>query len=312
MSSIDAKGMKDLSANLEDAIHHAHDLRDQGKLAESTQALGQLMLVAPDDARVAGEYGKALVEEGSGEDAAAFLNRAIELNPNEWSYFSALGVAYDEMGQPKDAKLAYQHALLMKPGEASVMNNLALSRMLSGDFAGARTMIMQAKAASGGDEKIDRNVALVESRMPPSAAHARAIEPTPVARQTVTAPVATPPVSKQPTVTASLAPARPTTKATSAVSKQSTATASLAPATMAPASAAPHTASTTPTAPSAAGAPRVLGKDVVMQAVPVDPLAGPTSSTKKARHAKPAQAKPDVANADKPKTPSLRMSADAS
>ena len=286
-SAIDVKSQP---GNLDDAIHHAQDLRSQGKLTEATQSLAQLMLVAPDDARVVGEYGKALVEQGNGEDGAAFLNRAIELNPGEWTYFSALGVAYDEIGQAKDAKLAYQHALLMKPGEASVMNNLALSRMLSGDFAGAHTMIMQAKAASGGDEKIGRNVALVESKMPPVAAHARATTPAPVAKQTVTAPVAASPVAKQPTVTASLAPASAAPVATKV---------------KAPVAA-------TPAATSAAGAPRVLGKGVVSQNVPVDPLAGPTTAASKAKHAKPVQVKPAVADADKAKTPALRMSADAS
>jgi hypothetical protein len=47
-----------------------------------------------------------------------------------------------------------------------------------------------------------------------------------------------------------------------------------------------------------------------MQSVPVDPLAG--SAAKKGKHARPAQAKPAVADADKAKTPALRMSADAS
>jgi hypothetical protein len=149
-------------------------------------------------------------------------------------------------------------------------------------------MIMQAKAADTADEKIDRNVALVESRMPP-AAHARAATtPAPVATQTVTAPVAASPASKQPTVTASLTPAN-TTPAASATTRA-------------------HIAA--PAAASAAGAPRVLGKDVVMQSVPVDPLAGPTA--KKGKHARPAQAKPAVADVDKAKTPALRMSADAS
>jgi Flp pilus assembly protein TadD len=305
--------LKTLPANLDDAIRHAQDLRAQGKLAEATQSLAQLMLIAPDDARVVGEYGKALVEQGNGEDGAAFLNRAIEINPSEWTYFSALGVAYDEMGKPKDAKLAYQHALLMRPGDASVMNNLALSRMLSGDYAGAHAMIMQAKAADTADEKIDRNVALVESKMPP-AAHARAVTtPSPVARQTVTVPVAASPVSKQPTVTASIAPANATRASTAP-----TPTAHQAPTAATPASTAPtpsaHQAPTTatPATASAAGAPRVLGKDVVMQTVPSDPLAGPTASAKKAKHARPAQTKPAVADADKAKTPALRMSADAS
>src|SRR5436305_1115114 len=86
-----------LSSDLNQEVHRAQALRAQGKLAEAVHALGQMMLVAPDDAGVVSEYGKVLVLENRPEDAAEFLKRAIQLQGGDWTYYSALGVAYDEM-----------------------------------------------------------------------------------------------------------------------------------------------------------------------------------------------------------------------
>src|SRR3954467_9253308 len=47
--------------SVEAQLQSAHMLRAQGKLPEATRALAQLVLVSPDDSRVIGEYGKALV-----------------------------------------------------------------------------------------------------------------------------------------------------------------------------------------------------------------------------------------------------------
>src|ERR1051325_4725878 len=44
-------------AGLEYEIQRARALRAQGKSTEAIRALAQLVLVAPDDARVVGEYG---------------------------------------------------------------------------------------------------------------------------------------------------------------------------------------------------------------------------------------------------------------
>src|SRR5437764_437821 len=52
------------SVSLEAELARAQKLRAQGNYAEATKALGQLVLVAPDDARIVGEYGKVLVQQG--------------------------------------------------------------------------------------------------------------------------------------------------------------------------------------------------------------------------------------------------------
>jgi Flp pilus assembly protein TadD len=75
-------------------IASAQKLRQDGNLADAVRALSQLMLVAPDDPGVVGEYGKALAQQGDARDAIAFLKRAAQLSPNDWTLYSAMGVAY--------------------------------------------------------------------------------------------------------------------------------------------------------------------------------------------------------------------------
>jgi Flp pilus assembly protein TadD len=282
-------------SNLDDAIHDAQIERTTGKLDDATKSLSQLMLVAPDDPRVVGEYGKLLVEEGQGGDGVQFLHRAIELSANDWTLYSALGVAFDEVGNAGDAGLAYRHALALKPGEPVILNNIAMSRLAIGDLKGAHEMLVAAQAAGGGDEQITKNLAMVEAKLPRTVANAPTAPAKTTTPVTSTEPVAQAPATKPSGVEVA---ALPNAKALGT---------------------------------EASGAPR----NIVMQAVPHDPLAGTTGAKKWVKH-RPAvahvttastvatavkPAKPVAAVAAKPatvaehkanKTPSLRMSADAS
>ncbi len=318
--SDDSKPAIDLTApsNLDQAVHNAQVERASGKLSDATRSLSQLMLVAPDDARVVGEYGKLLVQEGQAHDGVQFLHRAIELAADDWTLYSALGVAYDEIGDARSAGFAYQHALALKPGEPVILNNIALSRFAIGDLKGAHEMLIAAQAAGGTDAEIAQNLSMVEAKMPA----AKAAAAIPVAAKPVSAPKSAPVAAS----TAAVVAPKPATVEVAALpdAKQPVA---------------------------ANGAPR----NIVMQAVPKDPLAGPTAAKKWAKHkvavvhptatvtaasatpakpvtattvattpAKPVTAvKPaTAAQAAKPasvaaehksnKTPSLRMSADAS
>ena len=149
------------STNLEDQIQAAVSLRMQGDLAKATHALAQLVLVAPDDARVVGEYGKVLVQQGRSDDAVAFLKRAVQIKPGDWTLYSALGVAYDQMDDRKNAKVAYDRALLLHPGDPTVLNNYAVSRMLAKDYDSAQRLLTQAQAAGGSLPKIASNLQLL-------------------------------------------------------------------------------------------------------------------------------------------------------
>ncbi len=249
-------GVDGMPTDLGGEIRRAQLLRAQGDYADATKALGQLMMVAPDDARIVAEYGKVLAQQGRAKDAIAFLSRATQLSPSDWSVFSALGVAYDQSGDPENARIAYQRALAIKPGDAVVLNNFALSRMMAGDLPEARALIAQASAADNADPKIAKNAALIQSYG-----------------------------------------TKPGAPAAGSVAIASTA----APVTSL------HTA-------PASSAPRQL-PGVMMEQVPVDPLAGPVAAkpahASTGRHLAARKAKPAAVAEKKAKTPALRMSADA-
>jgi Flp pilus assembly protein TadD len=269
------------SPSLDDSLRHAQALRAQGNFAEATRLLSQLMLASPDDPRIVGEYGKSLAQQGRSQDAVAFLKRAAELKPGEWSVYSALGVAYDQMDDRKSAAAAYERALSLKPGDPTVLNNYAVSRMLAGDLDGAQRMLTQASASGGGYSKIANNLGMVAQMKSAKAGAAAAatgpVQPKPTAIAQAKAPAAGP--SK--VATASL----PTPKASR--------TADSAPASL------------TPPGATSVSQPAT----VVMQQVPVDPLAGPVAKATPAPHKltnKPA-VKTRLAKAPaKPAAPVLR------
>ena len=206
------------ATNLEESIHQAQLLRLAGQYPEAVKHLSQLMLLASDDPRVISEYGKNLAAMGRASDALNFLTRAQQLQPGDWTLYSAMGVAYDQLGDQKNAQDSYEHALAIKPNEPSVLSNYALSRMLAKDPDMARKLAARAESAGGsGDDKIARNIAMIRSLVPE----------TPVA----------PPVS----VASQLGPVS---------------------VTQSPANAPAHAA-------------EAHDNRVVMQRVPVDPLAGP-------------------------------------
>jgi len=99
------------AVNLDDSIREAQMLRLAGSYPEAIKHLSQLMMVASDDSRVVGEYGKTLAAMGRADDAVNFLTRAQQLQPGDWTIYSALGVAYDQLGKQKDAQPAYERAL---------------------------------------------------------------------------------------------------------------------------------------------------------------------------------------------------------
>jgi Flp pilus assembly protein TadD len=294
-----------IAADVTSVLHQAQALRAKGDLDGELRVISQLMLAQPDDSRVVGEYGKLLVQQGRSNDAVQFLRRAVELAPSDWTFYSALGVAYDQLADSANAKLAYERALTLKPGEAAILNNYGMSRLLAGDAAGARALMLQAKASGSTDPKIESNLALLESTAamkptsaPVTASIAPATMPASVVKPIVVSHAATPAVSHVPTpvVTKPIAPVT-----TAAV-------------------AAPSTANAAPARITHNGVP------VVMQAVPVDPKAGPVAVWKPAKPVKAAVPTVNVAAATPAKPaktdktakpaaldhiPALRMTADA-
>ena len=149
--------------NLDGAVAQAQAQRKAGDLTAATRTLSQLVLIAPDDPRVIGEYGKTLVAKGQTDDAIAFLSRALELQSGDWTIFSALGVAYDQRSDFTSAQTAYERALSLKPGEPVTLSNAGLSRMQAGDIENAERLLLQAIESGGDYPRIAQNLALIQS-----------------------------------------------------------------------------------------------------------------------------------------------------
>ncbi len=306
------------AADIEGNVRQAHMLRLAGNYEEAIHHLSQLMLVASDDPRVVGEYGKTLAQMGRAQDAAQFLTRAQQLNGNDWTIYSALGVAYDQLGNQTEAQAAYQRALSLRPGEPSVLNNYALSRLLAHDPEGARRLAAQTRAAGGeADPQIKRNLAMIDEMAPMTAAEklAEKAKETNTTAAHAPAPVqaASAQAAPQPKTADAPQPAPVSTAAHTAATtpaNAATVTAKPVPGEMAkPEIAKTEVAKTAAPVAAATGMPRPLSppaplgatgpsvqQRVVMQKVPFDPLAGPVAP--KAAHEQPVhQAKSEPVKA---------------
>lgn len=314
---------RNLPSTMEGEIKRATLLREKGDYAEAERSFAQLMLMAPDDGIIVGEFGKVLEQEGRSQEALGFLKRAVELQPRNWALYSSLGVAYDQLDKHEDARTAYERALALKPGEPGVLNNYAVSRMLAGDYAGAQRLLAQATAHGGGNPKIELNAEKLASispqpAPPPAPAPMVAPPPKPVSPPPSVKVVVLPSATTQQVVTkpAAMQAPKPMSSAPAVTSHTPIAVASLKapqptvvmqrvpvdPLATKVQSAHPRIIATH--APLTIVAAKSLGPSVVMQRVPFDPLAGPVAARKHAHKAAPAAAKP----ADE--TPSLRTAAD--
>jgi Flp pilus assembly protein TadD len=271
------------AATLEDSIRQAQMLRLAGNFEEAIKHLSQMMMVASDDPRVVGEYGKTLAAMGRASDAVSFLTRAQQLQPNDWTVYSALGVAYDQVGKQKEAQGAYERALVLKPGEPSVLSNYALSRLLAKDSAMASNLAGRAEIANAAahDDKIARNIAMVRSMLhekPADTAFA------------VSKPAPTPQVAAQTPAFVNLPQALPQAAPRQPVQRQAVNNPPLSQP-------APQTGMIQ-AQPQMNPAPR----GVVMQRVPVDPFAGPVASATRAPRALQPRKTETMAKAE-PATP---------
>ena len=172
----------------EEALHQAQALRKSADFQGAAKLLSQLAQASPDDARVLGEYAKTLIALNRPSDGLTYVDRAIALEPDDWTLHSARGVALDQRKDYAAAQLSYDRALTLKPGEPIILSNAALSHMHAGDLAGAEALLLQATQAGSEFPRIATNLAMVRSMRATSQP-----APTPQATVIVSAPPAKPP-----------------------------------------------------------------------------------------------------------------------
>jgi Flp pilus assembly protein TadD len=112
-------------------------LRNTGQVQEAVRIAAEAAPKFPQEPRILGEHGKALLAARDLPGALRTLQAASELPGADWTIHSAMGVAYDLGGQHEAAQRAYAKALELSPDNLTVQNNLALSLALSGNIDAA-------------------------------------------------------------------------------------------------------------------------------------------------------------------------------
>lgn len=104
------------------AIAHAPDkVRPRVQLArllppkEALQLLTEAQSFAPDDANLASEKGRILLESGNPQLALGEFGRALALAPNDPRMVNNRGVALSRLGQSEAARADFERALQMEP-----------------------------------------------------------------------------------------------------------------------------------------------------------------------------------------------------
>lgn len=147
--------------NVRAAVGLMQSLRALGAGDQARDAAAAAMAANPDSPAVIAEAGKVRLASGNFQEAVKLLQRAADLDPQDWKVRSALGVAYDRLGNSKKAEETYQAALRISPDNAAVLNNFALSRAMAHDLAGARELLQRAVASAGADVRVRQNLALI-------------------------------------------------------------------------------------------------------------------------------------------------------
>ncbi len=151
------RNAKDVNA----AIAYSSALRKIRSNEEAVKVMTRAANANPEHAGANIEAGKTLVEAGRGFEAVRYLEKAIELAPQDWRGFSAYGVALDQIGEHKLARTKYDMALVFAPDMPMIMNNKGLSYALDGDLDQAKQVLRHAATTRGADARIRQNLALV-------------------------------------------------------------------------------------------------------------------------------------------------------
>jgi Flp pilus assembly protein TadD len=108
-----------------------------------------------------GEYGRALADVGSYEQALDVLGRAHTPDQPDWRILNVQGAVLDQLGRHPEAQQHYSAALKMVPNEPSVLSNLGLSYALTKDLKRAEITLRRAVIQSDAEPKVRQNLALV-------------------------------------------------------------------------------------------------------------------------------------------------------
>lgn len=181
-------------ADAEAGLAYARVLRARGQVAQAVAVLQQATLRTPGHLGVLAAYGKVLADAGRFKEAAEVLARAHRPERPDWRILSVQGAVADQLGDFAGAQRYYEAALRIAPGEPSILSNQGLSFALAKRLDEAERILAEAARHPQADERVRRNLALVQDLRSRSGGAARparthdAVAATPAPRRVASQP----------------------------------------------------------------------------------------------------------------------------
>lgn len=147
-------------------------MRSQGKTEQAELALIGLMKEYPNYSPAYNDLAEIRVQQGRLEEAVHYIERGLEIAPNDVVLLNNAGVCA-LMKQEYEAALEYfKSASMLAPYENRYRANVALATGLTGDIEGSRALYSQIVSA----EQANHNAEVIQSIVAPPATVA-AVEP---------------------------------------------------------------------------------------------------------------------------------------
>jgi Flp pilus assembly protein TadD len=147
---------------------------NSGNFGDSLSAYEAAVAEHPSDPRALNNLGQLLVRLGRAQEAIQYLDKAVQLTPDSWSYQFNRARAYTQLKQWDAAIAGYQQAGHIFPDDYATHYNLAKALQASGDVTGALPAYERAIALAPGqpDFQLSYGLALEAASRPQDAAAA--------------------------------------------------------------------------------------------------------------------------------------------
>lgn len=147
--------------DVEAGVGMSQALRQMGRNEEAADAVGRVLIVAPDSIDALLESARAQIGRGQGFYAIEPAKKAQALSPRDWRPVSLLGVAMEQTGRDEEARAYHAQAMTLAPNDPGPITNMALYYAGHGDLPRAEQLLRTAASLSRADPKVRMNLALV-------------------------------------------------------------------------------------------------------------------------------------------------------
>ena len=147
--------------DVEAGVGMSQALRQMGRNEEAADAIGRVLIVAPDNLEALLESARAQIGRGQGFYAIEPAKKAQGLAPRDWRPVSLLAVAMEQTGRDEEARAYHLQAMALAPNDPGPMTNMAMYYAGHGDLPRAEQLLRVAAGSSRAEPKVRMNLALV-------------------------------------------------------------------------------------------------------------------------------------------------------